>query len=99
MIPPPLLPILLIITSGGITTTAALSPGSARTSQDQQINICQDVQTRDGCITSAALGSVYFTCGEDGVQTLFTCDGGCQQHNAANLPTCDNGKLFGGTID
>lgn len=75
----------------------AFQPNGTR--HEQEINICQDVQTKDGCVTSASLGqSIYFTC-EDGIQTLYTCDGGCRQNNAANLPTCDFGALFNGTID
>lgn len=91
----PLIITTVIMLSG--MATPAQSKGTIR-QQEQQTNICDDVRTRDGCITSAALGSIYFTC-EGGVQTLFTCNGGCQQHNAANLPTCDDGKLFTGTID
>lgn len=65
----------------------------------QSVNICQTVQTQNGCIQSASFSSpIFFTC-VNGQQTLFTCDGGCRQENAANLPTCDNGKLFNGTID
>ncbi|POS72320.1 hypothetical protein DHEL01_v209281 [Diaporthe helianthi] len=65
----------------------------------QSVNICQTVQTQNGCIQSASFSSpIFFTC-VNGQQTLFTCDGGCRQENAANLPTCDNGKLFNGMID
>lgn len=72
---------------------------AAEVSGRQSVNICQTVQTQNGCIQSASFSSpIFFTC-ENGQQTLFTCDGGCRQGNAANLPTCDNGKLFNGTID
>lgn len=85
--------ITIIMMLSGVSTAAQFE-----STRQKEINICQDVKTRDGCITSAALGSIYFTC-ENGVQTLFTCDGGCRQNNAANLPTCDFGVLFNGTID
>ena len=85
----------IILMLSGLATATQLDD----TKQDQAINICDDVNTRDGCITSAALGqSIYFTC-ENNTQTLFTCDGGCRQNNAANLPTCDFGILYNGTID
>lgn len=72
---------------------------AAQVSERQTVNICQTVQTQNGCIQSASFSSpIFFTC-VNGQQTLFTCDGGCRQENAANLPTCDNGKLFNGTID
>lgn len=63
------------------------------------VNICAAVQgTSNGCVESAAVAEpLFFTC-SNSVQTLFTCDGGCRQLNAANLPTCDNGKLFHGSV-
>lgn len=64
--------------------------------QLEGLNICQAVQNApNGCIESAAVSDqpIFFTCA-NGTQTLFTCDGGCRQNNAANLPTCDNGVLF-----
>lgn len=64
--------------------------------QLEGLNICQAVQNApNGCIESAAVSPdpIFFTCA-NGTQTLFTCDGGCRQDNAANLPTCDNGVLF-----
>lgn len=62
-------------------------------------NICAAVQgTLNGCVESAAVDQpLFFTC-SNGIQTLFTCDGGCRQQNAANLPTCDNGQLFNGSV-
>lgn len=84
--------VAIIVTILSVLATADV------TVKEQEINICEDVQSKDGCITSASLGSIYFTC-MDGLQTLFLCDGGCRQDNAANLPTCDYGTLFNGTID
>lgn len=63
------------------------------------VNICAALQgTANGCVKSGAVDQpLFFTCA-NGVQTLFTCDGGCKQQNAANLPTCDNGQLFNGSV-
>lgn len=69
------------------------------TRQAGGVDICAAVQgTLNGCVESAAAGQpLFFTC-SNGTQTLFTCDGGCRQQNAANLPTCDNGQLFNGSV-
>ncbi|CAN8103631.1 unnamed protein product [Discula destructiva] len=64
------------------------------------VNICGSVPpgTLNGCIESAAVAQpLFFVCANN-VQTVFTCDGGCRQQNAANLPTCDNGQPFTGSL-
>lgn len=86
------------LTAGTLSSLATGYPLVAARQGD--VNICAAVQgTQNGCVESAAAGkqALFFTC-DNGTQTLFTCDGGCRQQNAANLPTCDNGKLFNGTI-
>jgi hypothetical protein len=89
---------MLALAAGVVIVLSGLATG-AEVSGRQSINICQTVQTQNGCIQSASFSSpIFFTC-VNGQQTLFTCDGGCRQQNAANLPTCDNGQLFNGTID
>lgn len=69
------------------------------TRQTGGVNICAAVEgTLNGCVESSAAGQpLFFTC-SNGTQTLFSCDGGCRQQNAANLPTCDNGQLFNGSV-
>lgn len=69
------------------------------TRQDGGVNICAAVQgSSNGCVESAAVATPLFFVCANGVQTLFTCDGGCKQQNAANLPTCDNGQPFNGSV-
>lgn len=64
------------------------------------VNICAAVVGfSNGCVNTSTVDSPLFFVCANGLQTLFTCaGGGCRQQNAANLPTCDDGQLFNGTI-